>query len=261
MSKKIAPRVQLNFAPEEPEHISDEEPQLDSPKDLAEHAGGLPCEMPEVIERKEIVENDIFDNINPSLNGMGEDIIIEEEIPDTPKPQPKPKPKADKVKKTADKPAQAVSKASEGRQSQAKKKRQLSEEHKAKLALAREKALVTRRKKAEEKKKMKEIENKTKELRKQKAQKDLEQLEDEIIHDKPSKPTIVQQGPMFTKEDLENAQLDAIMKYEAIRKIRKEEKKKQQMIDQQKKDLQKKIQGYGARDANGRLLNKWDRCY
>ena len=64
-----------------------------------------------------------------------------------------------------------------------------------------------------------------------------------------------------TKEDLENAQLDAIMKYEAIRKARKEEKRKKQMIDQQKKDLQKKIQGYGARDANGRLLNKWDRCY
>ena len=109
---------------------------------------------------------------------------------------------------------------------------------------------------------MKEIENKTKELKKKKAQKDLEQLEDEVIHDKPSSTTkIVQQGPMFTKEDLENAQLDAIMKYEAIRKTRKEEKRKVQMIEQQKKDLQKKIQGYGARDANGRLVNKWDRCY
>jgi len=246
MSKKIAPRVQLNFAPEE---VSDEEPCPRSGGDVDEEIDNLPCEMPEIIERKEIVENDIFDTINPSLNGLNEDIIIEEvKVPETPKAkQPKktePKPKADKVKKT-----------------EPKKKRQLSEEHKAKLALAREKALVTRRAKAEEKKKMKEIENKTKELRKQKAQKDLEQLEDEVIHDKPSKPTIVQQGPMFTKEDLENAQLDAIMKYEAIRKIRKEEKKKQQMIDQQKKDLQKKIQGYGARDANGRLLNKWDRCY
>jgi hypothetical protein len=268
MSKKIAPRVQLNFAPEEPEHISDEELIVD------EEIDNLPCEMPEVIERKEIVENDIFDTIstasdvNPSLNGMGseakEDIIIEEEAePPTPKPK-RSSPKADKVKpKPQPKPKRSSPKADKVKQTepQAKKKRQLSEEHKAKLALAREKALVTRRKKAEEKKKMKEIENKTKELRKQKAQKDLEQLEDEVIHDKPSKPTIVQQGPMFTKEDLENAQLDAIMKYEAIRKIRKEEKKKQQMIDQQKKDLQKKIQGYGARDANGRLLNKWDKCY
>ena len=229
MSKKIAPRVQLNFASEE---ISDEEPIIDDEID------NLPCEMPEVIERDKIVENDIFD-----LKIQGKtDIIIEEEEPS---PPPAPKPKADKPK------------------TEQKKKRQLSEEHKAKLALAREKALVTRRAKAEEKKKMKEIENKTKELQKKKAQKDLEQLEDEVIHDKPSRsaPTIVQQGSVFTKEDLENAQLDAIMKYEALRKARKEEKRKQQMIDQQKKDLQKKIQGYGARDANGRLLNKWDRCY
>jgi len=250
MSKKIAPRVQLNFAPEE---ISDEELP-----EAAEEEKDMPRDMPEVIERKEIVENDIFDtvsNVNPSLNGMGEDIIIEEEPEEKPKPKAKPK------------PVKAEPKAEP---KQTKKKRQLSEEHKAKLALAREKALATRRAKAEEKKKMKEIENKTKELRKKKAQKDLEQLEDEVTNNKPQKTSLdTTQGlrqasyptSMFTKQDLENAQLDAIMKYEAIRKARKEEKKKQQMIDQQKKDLQKKIQGYGARDASGRLLNKWDRCY
>ena len=232
MSKKVAPRIQLNFAPEEEEILPDEE--LESPQEQ-----DLPCDMPEVIERDEIVENDIFD-ANPKVIQHQQDIVIEEAEPETPKPK--------QVKHKSDKPQ--------------KKKRQLSEEHKAKLALAREKALVTRRAKAEEKKKMKEIENKTKELKKKKAQKDLEQLEDEVIHDKPSSTTkIVQQGPMFTKEDLENAQLDAIMKYEAIRKTRKEEKRKVQMIEQQKKDLQKKIQGYGARDANGRLVNKWDRCY
>tara|TARA_R100000951_G_scaffold85967_1_gene73654 strand:+ start:814 stop:1584 length:771 start_codon:yes stop_codon:yes gene_type:complete len=256
MSKKFAPRVQLNFAPEEEDILPDEE-LLDSPQDLAEHAGDLPCEMPEVIERDEIVENDIFDSINTSLNGSErgseakEDIVIEEEEPPPPPATRSSKPK----------PTQSSKTEPQAKQTQQKKKRQLSEEHKAKLALAREKALVTRRKKAEEKKKMKEIENKTKELKKKKAQKDLEELEDEVIHDKPSKPTIVNQGPMFTKEDLENAQLDAIMKYEAIRKTRKEEKRKVQMIEQQKKDLQKKIQGYGARDTNGRLVNKWDRCY
>lgn len=254
MSKKVAPRIQLNFAPEEEEILPDEE-LLDSTEvaeeqDLAYTAGGLPCDMPEVVERDEIVENDIFD-ANPKVIQHQQDIVIEEAQaeqtqPETPKPK-QVKHKSDKPKVISDKPQ--------------KKKRQLSEEHKAKLALAREKALVTRRAKAEEKKKMKEIENKTKELKKKKAQKDLEQLEDEVIHDKPSKPTIVNQGPMFTKEDLENAQLDAIMKYEAIRKTRKEEKRKVQMIEQQKKDLQKKIQGYGARDANGRLVNKWDRCY
>ena len=237
MSKKIAPRVMLNF---EPEHISDEE-ELIEDDDLQ-----FPCEVPEVIERKKIVEKDIFDNIstasdvNPSLNGMGEDMIIEE---DEPPPAPRKKPQK---QTTGDKP-----------------KRKLSEEHAAKLALAREKALAIRRAKAEEKKRMKKIEDETKELKKKKAQKDLEILKDEVIHNKPTSSLSVQQNSnvMFSKKDLEDAQLEAIMKYEAIRKARKEEKKKQQLIDQQKEQLKQKISGYGARDANGRLLNKWDRCY
>lgn len=240
MSKKVAPRIQLNFEPE----IVDEP----LPEDTISEVEGLPIEVPEVIEREQIVENDIFDDINPSLNGLNEDIIINEihEEP-TPKPQPK------QVKTTQPKTTQVKQKT----------KRKLSDEHRAKLALAREKALATRRAKAEEKKKMKEIETKTKELKKKKAQKDLEQLEDEVVNDKPVKftPATVQQNAMFTKKDLEDAQLQAIMNYETIRKARKEEKKKQQMIDQQKKDLQKKIQGYGARDTNGRLLNRWDACY
>ena len=247
MSKKIAPRVQLNFADVVAESISDEE------EIIQDDELDLPCEVPAVIERKKIVENEIFDNIstasdvNPSLNGMGEDMIIEE---DEPPPAPRKKPQK---QTTGDKP----------QVSNAKPKRKLSEEHAAKLALAREKALAIGRAKAEEKKRMKKIEDETKELKKKKAQKDLEILKDEVIHNKPTASLSVQQNSnvMFSKKDLEDAQLEAIMKYEAIRKARKEEKKKQQLIDQQKEQLKQKISGYGARDANGRLLNKWDRCY
>jgi len=236
MSKKVAPRVQLNFAPEEEEIIEDE-----PPCDLQD----LPRDMPEVIEHEEIVENDIFDL--KMKEQLQEPVIVDEPLPveePTPRPKPQAKPQAKQSKKT-------------------KTGRKLSDEHRAKLALAREKALATRRKNAEEKKKMKQIEKQTKELKKRKAQKDLEQLEDEVINDKPVKSTTTTSYPtsMITRKDLEEAQLDAIMKYEAIRKARKEEKKKTQMIEQQKKDLQKKIQGYGARDNTGRLLNKWDRCY
>ena len=237
MSKKIAPRVQLNFADVVAESISDEE------EIIQDDELDLPCEVPAVIERKKIVANEIFDNINPSLNGMScgdEDIIIEEDEPPA-APRKKPQKQTDT----------------------AKPKRKLSEEHAAKLALAREKALAIRRAKAEEKKRMKKIEDETKELKKKKAQKDLEILKDEVIHNKPTSSLSVQQNSnvMFSKKDLEDAQLEAIMKYEAIRKARKEEKKKQQLIDQQKEQLKQKISGYGARDANGRLLNKWDRCY
>ena len=242
MSKKVAPRVQLNFEPEILEDDLHDLDNLDSPQDL-------PRDMPEVIEREEIVENDIFD-LKLKKEIVDEPVIVDEPLPveETPRPAPQAKPK----------------KKQQPTQQQQKKKRQLSEEHKAKLALAREKALATRRKNAEEKKKMKEIEKQTKELKKRKAQKDLEELEDEVVNNKPVKSstnTTSYPTSMITRKDLEEAQLDAIMKYESIRKARKEEKKKAQMIEQQKKDLQKKIQGYGARDANGRLLNKWDRCY
>lgn len=241
MSKKIAPRVQLNFADVVAESISDEE------EIIQDDELDLPCEVPAVIERKKIVANEIFDNINPSLNGMScgdEDIIIEE---DEPPPAPRKKPQK---QTTGDKP----------QVSNAKPKRKLSEEHAAKLALAREKALAIRRAKAEEKKRMKKIEDETKELKKKKAQKDLEILKDEVIHNKPVQNEQISNNT-FTRQQLEDAQLEAIMKYEAIRKARKEEKKKQQLIDQQKEQLKQKISGYGARDANGRLLNKWDRCY
>ena len=238
MSKKIAPRVQLNFAPEE---VIDETTGEENPNFIYEEEEelSLPVSMPEVIERKEIVENDIFDNISTSLNGLNEDIIINEEQPTPPTPAvPRAKPR----KKTG---------------------RKLSEEHAAKLALAREKALATRRANAEEKKRMKEIENKTKELKKKKAVKELEELKDEVDNEKPVKstPATVQQNNIFTRQQLEDAQLEAIMKYETIRKARKEEKKKQQMIDQQKEQLKQKIAGYGAKDTNGRLINRWDRCY
>ena len=237
MNKKVAPRVMLNFEPE----IIDEP----LPEDTVSEVEGLPIEVPEVIEREQIVENDIFDL--KLQDDKQQEIIINEEPP-TPKPQAK----------------QTQAKTTKQIQAKQKEKRRLSDEHRAKLALAREKALETRRRNAEEKKKMKEIETKTKELKKKKAVKDLEQLEDEVVNADKSQPVIsttVQQNVMFTKKDLEDAQLQAIMNYETIRKARKEEKKKQQMIEQQKKDLQKKIQGYGARDANGRLINRWDACY
>ena len=41
----------------------------------------------------------------------------------------------------------------------------------------------------------------------------------------------------FTVEDLQNAQLNAIMGYEMVRKKRKEEKKKNQQVNKQKKDI------------------------
>jgi len=115
-----------------------------------------------------------------------------------------------------------------------KKKRVLSEEHKRKLAVAREKALATRRKNADEKKRIKELEKRAK-------QKKTKELED-YVDDKPPQPVqekvvekVVEREPTITKKDLEEAQLEAIIKYETLRKQRKEQKRKKE--DEEKKKM------------------------
>jgi hypothetical protein len=245
MSKKVAPRVQFNFEPDvviEPERV-DNDLLIQNSDNINEDYDSL--QMPEVIEKEQIVEDNIFESIKSKKH---KDLEISEinEINEINEPVV-PVPEVKKVQ--SPKPQ--------------KKKRVLSQDHKAKLALAREKALATRRAKAEEKKRMKQIENETKVLRKKKAEKDLEDLKSNVNNEKPVPTTSQSTAPVqtFTKEDLENAQLSAIIQYETIRKARKEEKKKEKMIQEQKEQMKRQIARYGAKDTNGRLLNRWDACY
>ena len=241
MSKKVAPRVQFNFEPDvviEPERV-DNDLLIQNSDNINEDYDSL--QMPEVIEKEQIVEDNIFESIKSKKHKDLEISEIDEEIVSPVKPV------VPEVKKVQSPKPQ-------------KKKRVLSQDHKAKLALAREKALATRRAKAEEKKRMKQIENETKVLRKKKAEKDLEDLKSNVNNEKPV-PTTTQPVQSFTKEDLENAQLSAIIQYETIRKARKEEKKKEKMIQEQKEQMKRQIARYGAKDTNGRLLNRWDACY
>ena len=235
MSKKVAPRVQFNFEPdvvEEPEQINND---LVIENNDAVDNNYDSLELPDVIEKEQIVEDNIFESIKSKkkkdveISEINEPVVPEVKKVNSPKPQ--------------------------------KKKRQLSDDHKAKLALAREKALETRRAKAEEKKRMKQIENETKVLRKKKAEKDLQDLKSNVDNEKPVPTVNTAPVQSFTKQDLENAQLEAIIKYETIRKARKEEKKKEKMIEEQREQMKRQIARYGAKDTNGRLLNRWDACY
>ena len=114
----------------------------------------------------------------------------------------------------------------------------MSEAHKEKLKAAREKAMAVRKAKAQEKKDAKALEKEEKELLKKQKVKRVKQLKEEVEEDetpKPIKETIKEQ--MFSKKDLEEAQLNAIMNYEKIRKSRKEQKK----IEQEKNKEQEAI--------------------
>ena len=145
-----------------------------------------------------------------------------------------------------------------------KKRKPMSEEHKAKLAFAREKAFASKRANAIERKKIKDLESEEKELVKLQRVKRVQKLKAEVEEDEPptksyAPSTVGMSG--LSKKDLEDAQLDAIMKYDAMRKERKALKKQEQMVNAEKDKMLKNIQRatgmYSYRDGS----NRFDGCY
>jgi len=118
----------------------------------------------------------------------------------------------------------------------------MSEAHKEKLKLAREKAMASRKKKAQEKKEAKALEKEEKELLKKQKVKRVQKLKEEVEEDTPPQPLkeLVKE-PTFTKKDLEEAQLQAIINYEKIRKSRKEEKKIKQEKEKEQEALKAQL--------------------
>lgn len=246
MSKKQPPRVQLNFEPDyDPPPAKQNEVDIDI-QDVDVQEIDM---MPQVVEKEKINEKDIFDDMDTSEetgesnpNFIYEKIVVE-------KPEPV-------VKKAKPQAKQSVK--------EKKPRKPMSEEHKAKLALAREKAMIARKAKAEERKKMKALETEEKELLKQQKVKKVQKLKKEVEEPEPEPEVQKISASGITRKDLEDAQFDAIVKYETLRKQRKAEKKQQQALEQSKQELLNKLQpqqyGYGAR-VNGRLVNRWDSCY
>ena len=123
-----------------------------------------------------------------------------------------------------------------------KKRPPMTEEHKAKLALAREKAMAARKKKAQEKKENKALEIEEKELLKKQKVKRVKQLKEEVEDNEDmSKIDIIKKEQTFTKQDLEEAQLQAIMNYEKIRKSRKAEKQVRQKKEAEQEALKAQL--------------------
>lgn len=135
-----------------------------------------------------------------------------------------------------------------------KKRKPMSEDHKKKLAVAREKALETRRNNAQLKKKEKDIVKETKRLERVKKEKALNKLKKEVESDDeemipiskpdpkpPPKKEVSFPNSTITKKDIEEANLNAIMKYDEIRKSRKEIKKKEQQENEKMDVMRKKL--------------------
>ena len=115
----------------------------------------------------------------------------------------------------------------------------MSEAHKEKLKLAREKAMASRKAKAQERKDSKALEKEEKELLKKQKVKRVQKLKEEVEEDIPFKEVVKEQS--FTKKDLEEAQLQAIMNYEKIRKSRKAEKQERQKKDAEQEAIKNQL--------------------
>lgn len=124
-----------------------------------------------------------------------------------------------------------------------KKRPPMTEAHKEKLKSARVKAMASRQAKAKERKAVKELDLEEKELLKKQKIKKVKKLKEEVEEDDNVKPVeiIKQKVNSFTKEDLEEAQLQAILNYEKIRKSRKKEKQVKMGKDKEEQDLREKL--------------------
>jgi hypothetical protein len=237
-----------------------------------------PIQEPLVLELKSDADDDDFESYEDELIHIEEKekpnepkVICDEKdifenIPESPVAQHKP---LDELKPTQAK--QTKTKVEPNALSGKKPRKPMSEEHKQKLAIAREKAMIVRKQKAEEKKKMKALDNEEKELLKKQKFKKVQKLKEEV-EDSDDKPSQSEQSQAeqskkinnisgLTKKDLEDAQLEAIMKYDAMRKERKAKKKQEQIIEEGKNKMLNNIQRatgqYNYRDGT----NFFDQCY
>lgn len=132
-----------------------------------------------------------------------------------------------------------------------KPRKQISPEHLQKLQDARKKALETRRANKKDKVNTKELQKKKKQLLIEKEQIEVDELEEQV-KTKSTKPIQkVEYVNGLTKEDLYTAQLEAITKYDSVRKAEKKKKKEEKMIQSQKKDMLNKIQQSGWQQTAG----------
>tara|TARA_R110000824_G_scaffold129629_1_gene291205 strand:- start:334 stop:1089 length:756 start_codon:yes stop_codon:yes gene_type:complete len=251
MSKKV-PRV-VDFSFSDTPHAMDMSNIQSEINDVADQGDVYEQSIPDeaefqIEEKEEIQEEDIFD--------------MSDKMPETVKRAEK---DIDLQKDIEELEADIVEKPKQVR----KKRKPMSKEHLAKLALAREKAMISRKAKAAERAENKKLDNESKDLVKKAKQKRVQKLKKEIEEDDEEvKPISKGKSLGLTQADLEEAQYQAILKYDALRKSQKAEKKKQQMVEQEKQKMLATIgratgqtYTYGSRRTDGRLVNRFDNCY
>jgi len=230
------PEVKMDFIPED---MTDEEDESTTIDEFNEDKDKTQEEI------EESKEEDLIEKVVPKTKSKREDMNVNEifNMPEA----------------IAPKEQEPVKLTKKGKPR--KKRPPMSEEHKAKLALAREKAMEARKKKAQEKKENKALDLEEKELLKKQKVKRVKQLKEEVDEGSILDPPHInsKKEHSFTKKDLEEAQLQAIMNYEKIRKERKKEK--QERLKKEKEEEAFKAQLRRAVAPPQKEYNPFSGCY
>ena len=209
------------------------QPVLEFEDDFEEEVEEEPL-VPEITAREKIKQDEMFvsnsKNIKVEVENNEEDDNIE------PEPEPLPQPTISAVKPV-------------------KKKRQMSEAQKKKLAEARAKALQVRKENAQKRKEEKDLINQEKELTKKVRAKKVEKMKEEINDNVVSNNN---KNVSFTQEDLNKAVLEGIAGYDKIRKAQKKLKKEAQAEEERKKQIFNTINKATNNDPD---LLMWGHCF
>ena len=227
------PEVSMRMEPE-PEPAFDKEEEVEEP-----------------VEPVEVEEDEPIDVMVCAIKGSDEPEVIDNIFEDP--PSPKPLAGAQKLNKNG-KPR--------------KKRKPLTEENLAKLAKARAKATEARLRKSAERKADLQLAKDEKDLLKKQRVKRVNQLKEEVGEEPKEEPKAAEQQPKqpptppkssaYSQSDLDDAVLNGIMKYETIRKQRKETKKVDAAAAAEKEAIKAQLR---AAVAPPRSSNPYSACY
>jgi len=141
-----------------------------------------------------------------------------------------------------------------------RKKRVYTEEQREAMRVRMLNARAQRGKNDKIKKEKKEKEKKHKELKEKTIEHEIAEMENKLVKKINPQPTPQPAKQSFSQKDLEDAQLNAIVQYEKIRKTRKQKKHQEQLIQQEKEALKNLVK----REMNQtweQTAGKYSGCY
>ena len=196
----------------------------------------------EIIEEpvSDVVELDVPDITKEPIKS--EDIFLTPEVPTSALP---PRPEAPVKLNKNGKP---------------RKKRVYTDEQREAMKVRMLKAREQRGKNDKIKKENKEKVKKHKELKEKTIEHEIEEMENKLIKKNNPQPIPQPAKQSFSQQDLEEAQLNAIVQYEKIRKTRKQKKQQEQLIQQEKEALKNLVK----REMNQtweQTAGKYSGCY